>query len=190
VRIAKLDAFTFSDQLAQVQRVRMSSPSGRHAEAQPQKGACKVVNGVVPSCSGLGALLFNLPVELRDYILKIAISLAPGVMSIRRAYDDCQTSWRTLASLRLVHKRIGLRDVGLNVLFYEATLRLWMQRDRVSYLDACVGKGELRRMQERDRDALFAIQTACGRDKAAWKRTLAAYKACKDLPVEPQLLTP
>ena len=67
-----------------------------------------------------------------------------------------------------------------------------MQKDRVAYAEACLTKGEMRRMQERDRDMFFVISRACRRDNAAWKRALKAYKACKNLADEPNepLLTP
>ena len=162
-------------------------------EEEPSlKRARKVVNGRVLSYSGLGAMLFQLPAELCNYILKLAISPTPGVMSMRKALEEYQTSWRTLASLRLMRKRTGRPEDGLNALFYEATLRLWMQRERVAFSDACITKGELRRLQERDRDVFVAIQQACGRDNAAWKRALTAYKKCKNLTFEQNvpLLTP
>ena len=169
----------------------MSEATGEVEEPFPKR-ARKVVDGRVLSYSGLGFFLFHLPVELCNHILKIAISPTPGVMNVRQACEEYQTSWRTLASLRLLRKRANRPDDGLNALFYEATLRLWMQKDRVAYADACVTKGEMRRMQERDRDAFCAIKSACGRDNAAWKRALTAYKACKDLAAERHLpvLTP
>lgn len=169
----------------------MNSASGCAAEPN-KKQARKVVNGVVLTYSGLGLFLFHLPVELCNYILKLAITPTPGVMSMRQAFEEYQTSWRTMASLRLLRKRANRPDDGLNALFYEATMRLWMQKDRIAYADACLSKGEMRRMQERDRDAFCAIRRACGRDNAAWKRALTAYKACKHLPDEPDvpLLTP
>jgi len=162
-------------------------------EEPPPKRVRKVINGRVMSYSGLGAVLFDLPAELCNYILKLAISPTPGAMSMRKALDEYQISWKTLASLRLMRKRLHVRpDDGLNALFYEATLRLWMQKERVAYADACITKGELRRVQERDRDMFFAIQRACGRDNAAWKRALTAYKKCKDLAIDQNLplLTP
>lgn len=169
----------------------MSSASAQ-AEEPNQKRARKVVNGRVLTYSGLGFFLFHLPVELCNYILKLAISPTPGVMNMRKALEEYQTSWRTLASLRMLRKRANRPDDGLNALFYEATMRLWMQKDRVAYAEACITKGEMRRMQERDRDAFCAISRACGRDNAAWKRALKAYKACKNLADEPDapLLTP
>ena len=161
-------------------------------EEPPPKRVRKVINGRVMSYSGLGAVLFNLPAELCNHILKLAISPTPGVMSMRKALDEYQTSWNTLASLRLMRRRTNRPEDGLNALFYEATLRLWMQRERVAFADACITKGELRRVQERDRDTFCAIQKACGRDNAAWKRALTAYKACKNLTFEQNvpLLTP
>lgn len=156
-------------------------------EEPPPKRVRKVVNGRVLSYSGLGALMFDLPPELCNYILKLAISPTPGVMSMRKALDEYQTSWKTLASLRLMRKRSNRPEDGLNAIFYEATLRLWMQVNRVAHAEACITKGELRRMQERDRDAFCAIKMACGRDNAAWKRTLTAYKRCKDLTNEEHL---
>lgn len=169
----------------------MNSASERTEEPN-QKRARKVVNGRVLTYSGLGLFLFHLPVELCNYILKLAISPTPGVMSMRKAYEEYRTSWRTMASLRLLRKRANRPDDGLNALFYEATLRLWLQKDRVAHADACLTKGEMRRMQERDRDMFCAISRACGRDNAAWKRALKAYKACKNIPDEPNepLLTP
>jgi len=169
----------------------MSSTSAQ-AEEPNQKRARKVVNGVVLTYSGLGLFLFHLPVELCNYILKLAITPTPGAMSMRKAYEEYQTSWRTMASLRLLRKRANRPDDGLNALFYEATMRLWMQKDRIAYADACVTKGEMRRMQERDRDMFCVISRACGRNNAAWKRALTAYKACKNIPDEPNvpLLTP
>ena len=167
--------------------------SGSTCEGEePPPKRMRIVNGRIMSYSGLGAVLFNLPAELCNYILKLAISPTPGVMSMRKALNEYQTSWRTLASLRLMRKRSTRPDDGLNALFYEATLRLWMQKERVAYADACLSKGEMRRIQERDRDMFCAIQKACGRDNAAWKRALTAYKRCKDLPDEQHLplLTP
>ena len=168
------------------------SESTEEAEEPPPKRARKVVDGRVLSYSGLGAYLFHLPADLCNYILKIAISPTPGVMNMRKAFEEYQTSWKTLSSLRLLRKRSGRPEDGLNALFYEATLRLWMQKDRVAYADACITKGEMRRMQERDRDMFCAIKRACGRDNAAWKRVLTSYKASKDLPDERHLpvLTP
>jgi len=169
----------------------MSDATAEIEEPHPKRMR-RIVNGRTLTYSGLGAILFSLPAELCNYILKLAISPRPGVMSMRMAFEEYQTSWRTLASLRMMRKRSNRPDDGLNALFFEATLRLWMQRERIAFADACVSKGEMRRMQERDRDMFCAIQKACGRDNAAWRRALTAYKATKDLPNEPNvpLLTP
>ena len=126
-------------------------------------------------------VIFDLPPELCNHILKLAILPTPGVMSMSEALHEYQTSWKTLASLRLIRKRSGRPDDGLNALFYEATLGLWMHVNRVAHKDACCTKGELRRMRKRDRDVFYAITMACGRDNAAWKRALTAYKGCRDL---------
>jgi hypothetical protein len=160
----------------------MSGSTGDDGEEPHPKRVRKIVNAYALSYSGLGAMLFNLPAELCNYILKLAISPTPGVVSMRKALDEYQTSWKTMASLRLMRKRANRPDDGLNALFYEATMRLWMQKERIAYADACITKGELRRVQERDRDMFCALQKACGRDNAAWKRALTAYKGCKDLP--------
>jgi hypothetical protein len=132
-------------------------------------------------------VIFDLPPELCNHILKLAIFPTPGVMSMSKALHEHQTSWKTLASLRLIRKRSGRPDDGLNALFYEATLRLWMQVNRVAHADSCCTKGELRRMQVRDRDAFCTIKMACGRDNAAWKRALTAYKGCNFLTVDQDL---
>ena len=70
-------------------------------------------------------------------------------------------------------------------------MRLWMQKDRVAYAEACLTKGEMRRMQDAGRDMFCAIAQSLRR-AAAWKRALKAYKACKNLADEPNepLLTP
>ena len=174
-------------------RARMGDAPGQ-AKTVPPKRAHKVVNGRQHTYNGEGgmrALLFHLPAQLCNYILRLAISPTPGVMTMRKALVEYQISWRTIASLRLVHKRSREPGDVLNAIFYEATLRLWMQTERVAFAnDQRLAQGEVRRIQERDRDTFCAISRACGRDQAAWKRALAAYKATKDRPHEAHLLTP
>lgn len=170
----------------------MGDATAEIEEPHPKR-ARKVVNGreyTYGGASGMGAMLFRLPTELCNYILKLAVSAKPGRMPIHNALVEHQTSWQTLASLRLMRKRSIRPDDGLNAIFYESTLCLWMQRERVAYAEAGISKVELQRIQERDRDAFYAIRNACGRDNAAWKRALEAYKQCKGLPNEPNVQLP
>jgi hypothetical protein len=141
--------------------------------------------------SALGALLRSLPAEVANYILRMAVYPTPVVMTMRAALNEYRACWQTLATLRCMHKRTQRPNDGLNALFYEATLHLWTQTERVAFAnDSSISEAEIRRIQERDDDTFRAIKGACGRDNAAWMRALSAYKARRAMRHETHPLTP
>ena len=161
------------------------------AEEPHPKRVRKVFNNHEYAYGGAGVFLCCLPLELSNYIMRLAVSPTAGVMSMRKALLEYQTSWRTLASLRLVRKRDCRQNDGLNAIFYEMSMLLWMQVERVQFSnDRSLSVAEVRRVVDRDSAMYRAIKSACGRDNAAWTRALTAYKACKKLPEEAPSLTP
>jgi hypothetical protein len=152
-------------------------------EEPPPKRVRNCFSNHEPGCSDFGTFMCNLPIELSMYILKLAVVPAPGRMTMRKALAEYTTSWQTLASLRLVRKRSGRLNDGLNAIFYQATLQLWMQLERVRFAnDKRITNEEVWRIQDRDADTFRAIHSACGRNNASWKRALTAYKEGKKLP--------